>query len=168
MAKAPQTSTAGETERRPEMTPNGSPAPDTAVPSTATLAQTRALQLLDRLIDQQLETREISSETLATLRPLTSLLDLLARPQDQSTELGRQLAESLSQLAFSASETGHQVKDLRAEIRSMTAVLDGLTKAVAQLQDGQKKLATTLSRLDQKLAQLNRDLFEDAPASQNS
>jgi len=60
------------------------------------------------------------------------------------------------------------VKDLRAEIRSMTAVLDGLTKAVTQLQDGQKKLATTLSRLDQKLAQLNRDLFEDAPASDNS
>ncbi len=103
------------------------------------------LQLLDTLIDQQLETREISSETLATVRPLTSLLDLLVRPQDQSTELGKQLAETLSQLAFSANATTHKVADLTAQVTAMAARLDGITTTLTQMQDGQKKLTTTLS-----------------------
>ena len=81
--------TASETTNTPEAeTPPGTTPP----PGTASLALTRALQLLDTMIDQQLATKEISSETLATVRPLTALLDLLARPQDQSTELGKQLA----------------------------------------------------------------------------
>lgn len=154
--------TASETTNTPEAeTPPGT----TPLPDTTTRAQTRALQLLDTMIDQQLATREISSETLATVRPLTALLDLLVRPQDQSTELGQQLAETLRQLAFSANETGHQVKDLAAQVTAMASRLDGMMTTLTQMQVAQKKLASSSSALDRKLDRLTRDLFEEPPAS---
>lgn len=122
------------------------------------------LQALRLLLDRQQEIQHVSSETYEAVLPLTALLDLLRRPQDQE-ELGRQLAEALRQILVS---TQTIVKDLatvisaqreqREEVRGLTAQLREVMKTQRLLIDGQ-------ASLEQTVCALGDDLFGDESAS---
>jgi len=114
------------------------------------------LQALRLLLDRQREIQHLSSETYETVLPLTALLDLLRRPQDQE-ELGRQLAEALRQILVStqtiAQDLATLISEQREEVRGLTAQLREVMAAQHLLIDGQLSLRQTVTALSD-------DLFE--------
>ena len=119
------------------------------------------LQALRLLLDRQREIQHVSSETYETVLPLTALLDLLRRPQDQE-ELGRQLAEALRQIPVStqtiAQDLATLISEQRAEVRGLAAQLQEVMAAQRLLIDGQ-------ASLNRAVTALSTDLFEDESAS---
>ena len=114
------------------------------------------LQALRLLLDRQREIQRLSSETYETVLPLTALLDLLRRPQDQE-ELGRQLAEALRQIPVStqtiAQDLATLISEQRAEVRGLAAQLQEVMAAQRLLIDGQ-------ASLNRAVTALSADLFE--------
>ena len=119
------------------------------------------LQVLRLLLDRQREIQHLSSETYETVLPLTALLDLLRRPQDQE-ELGRQLAEALRQILVStqtiAQDLATLISEQRAEVRGLAAQLQEVMAAQRLLIDGQ-------ASLNRAVTALSDDLFEGAGMS---
>ena len=124
-------------------------------PSRASITP-EVLQALRLLLDRQREIRHLSSETYETVLPLTALLDLLRRPQDQE-ELGRQLAEALRQILVStqtiAQDLATLISEQRAEVRGLAAQLQEVMAAQRLLIDGQ-------ASLNRAVTALSADLFE--------
>ena len=121
-------------------------------------------QWLRLLLDRQREIRHLSSETYETVLPLSALLDLLRRPQDQE-ELGRQLAEALRQILVSTQTIAQDLATLipvqreqREEVRELAAQLQEVRAAQCLLIDGQ-------ASLNRVVKALGDDLFEGEAAS---
>lgn len=112
------------------------------------------MQALRLLLDRQREIQHVSSETYETVLPLTALLDLLRRPQDQE-ELGRQLAETLRQILVSiqtiARDLAILISEQPEEVRGLTAQLQEVMAAQRLLIDGQASLRQTVTALSDDL-----------------
>ena len=141
----------------------GSGMTETTEPPSRAATSPEIMQALRLLVDRQQEIRHLSGETHETVLPLTALLDLLHRPQDQE-ELGRQLAEALRQILVSvqgaARDTAALVsaqRDLRQEVRNLSLRLQTMEEAQQRLIGGQ-------SALDQAITALGDDLFADEGA----
>lgn len=122
------------------------------------------LQALRLLLDRQREIQHVSSETYETVLPLTALLDLLRRPQDQE-ELGRQLAEALRQILVATQTIAQDLATLisvqheqRKEVRGLTAQLQEVTAAQRGLIEGQASLNQTVNALGDDLFEGERAL----------
>ena len=137
---------------------------DTTDPASRAPITPEVLQALRLLLDRQREIQHLSSETYETVLPLTALLDLLRRPQDQE-ELGRHLAETLRQILVSTQAIAQDLaivisaqREQREEVRGLNAQLQEVIKTQRLLIDGQ-------ASLEQTVAALGDDLFEDESAS---
>lgn len=137
---------------------------DTTDPPSRAPITPEVLQALRLLLDRQREIQHLSSETYETVLPLTALLDLLRRPQDQE-ELGRHLAETLRQILVSTQAIAQDLaivisaqREQREEVRGLNAQLQEVIKTQRLLIDGQ-------ASLEQTVAALGDDLFEDESAS---
>lgn len=134
---------------------------DTTDPASRAPITPEVLQALRLLLDRQREIQHLSSETYETVLPLTALLDLLRRPQDQE-ELGRQLAEALRQILVAtqtiAQDLATLISEQREETRGLTAQLQEVMAAQRLLIDGQ-------ASLNRAVTALSADLFESESAS---
>ncbi|WP_306755231.1 hypothetical protein [Paracoccus actinidiae] len=132
---------------------------DTSItPSSPTI-----LHQLRLIFDQQGRTHGVAQETLERLLPLAQLLDLLNRPEDQAQDLGRELSETLKEIAaqmrsmrqamITGQEQGTRIEDTltamlaqQAEIMKDMELLRAATRrsqaGIVELQDGLLEKAT--------------------------
>lgn len=131
--------------------------------TSATPSPPTILHQLRLIFDQQGRTRGVASETLERLLPLAQLLDLLNRPEDQAQDLGRELSETLKEIAAQmrsmrqamagAEKQGSRIEETltamlaqQAEIMKDLALLHAATRrsqaGIAELQDGMLEKAT--------------------------
>ncbi|MGR3248545.1 MAG: hypothetical protein ACU0DJ_04050 [Paracoccus sp. (in: a-proteobacteria)] len=122
------------------------------------------LQALRLLLDRQREIQHVSSETYETVLPLTALLDLLRRPQDQE-ELGRQLAEALRQILVSTQTIAQDLATLISAQREQREEVRGLTAQLQEVMAAQRLLIDGQVPLNRAVTALSTDLFEDESAS---
>lgn len=87
------------------------------------------LRQLRLIFDQQGRTHGVAQETLERLLPLAQLLDLLNRPEDHAQDLGRELSETL--------------KEIAAQMRSMRQAMAGAEEQGSRIEE---KLTTMLAR----------------------
>ena len=123
--------------------------------------QTEFPHLLRRWEDEPQEMTSVSAETLAMVLPLTALLDVLHRRQDQHVELGRRLAEALGQIAATVQATARDVEILITQDQDIKDQLTVFIAAPARLEAGEDEILNQLGTLEQQNAQLAADLFED-------
>lgn len=131
--------------------------------TNAPLSPPTILHQLRLIFDQQGRTHGVALETLERLLPLAQLLDLLNRPEDQAQDLGRELSETLKEIAaqmrsmrqamVTGQEQGTRIEDglkavfaRQAEIMKDLDLLHAATcrsqAGIAELQDGLLEKAT--------------------------
>lgn len=131
--------------------------------TNAPLSPPTILHQLRLVFDQQGRTHGVATETLERLLPLVQLLDLLDRPEDQAQDLGRELSETLKEIAAQmrllrqamagAEEQGSRIEETltamiarQAENMKDLALLRAATRrsqaGIAELQDGLLEKAT--------------------------
>lgn len=131
--------------------------------TSATPTPPTILHQLRLIFDQQGRTHGVALETLERLLPLAQLLDLLNRPEDQAQDLGRELSETLKEIAAQmrsmrqamagAEEQGSRIEEKltamlaqQAEIMKDLELLHAASRrsqaGIAELQDGLLERAT--------------------------
>lgn len=137
---------------------------DTTDPPSRAPITPEVLQALRLLLDRQREIQHLSSETYETVLPLTALLDLLRRPQDQE-DLGRQLAEALREILVSTQTIAQDLATLILAQREQREELRGLNAQLQEIKSGQQLLIDGQLSLNRTVTALSDDLFEGESAS---
>lgn len=137
---------------------------DTTDPASRAPITPEVLQALRLLLDRQREIQHLSSETYETVLPLTALLDLLRRPQDQE-ELGRQLAEALRQILVATQTIAKDLATLISAQREQREETRGLTAQLQEVMAAQRLLIDGQASLNRAVTALSADLFESESAS---
>lgn len=131
---------------------------DTTDHSSRVAMTPEVLHALRLLLDRQREIQHVSSETYETVLPLTALLDLLRRPQDQE-ELGRQLAEALRQILVSTQTVTQDLATLILGQCEQREEVRGLTAQLQEVAEAQRLLIEEQASLNQTVTALGDDLF---------
>lgn len=136
---------------------------DTDQPSRVAM-NPEAMHALRLLLDRQGDIQHLSNKTYETVLPLTALLDLLRRPQDQQ-ELGRQLAEALRQILVSVQATARDMASLVAAHRDQQQEMRDVALRLQDIEARQKALMDGQALLNRAITALHDDLFEEEAAS---
>ena len=100
-------------------------------------------------------------KTLETVQPLSALLSLLERPDDQAEALGSHLAESLAGLATAISEITVRTSQLEKAINVQTELLSRISKQSAERLKASDHTSQQVAEITARLDQLHQDLFAD-------